>query len=234
MKKRLPFPLLLFLFSFLFLNAQRSSEAGIFIGASNYMGDLSPSPLAANETHLAFGGHYRYMAGPKLGLKGSVSFGKISGSDSNIPLEDPTQGARRWDMEAGLMEVALQAEWHFLGTPRYNNAGLYTRQASPFLSAGLGLAFAEAKITTADGDKVRFPEPDDKSAFIVLPLSAGVRFDITESILLAGEFGVRATFSDYLDGLSEYANPKHNDYYLFGGITILYLIDAEFAPAYRY
>lgn len=225
------FPLLLWFYS---LNAQRSTEAGLFFGASNYMGDLAPSPLAANETNLAFGGHYRYMVGPKLGLKGSVSFGKISGSDTNIPRAEPRQASRRLEMEAGLLEVALQAEWHILGTSRYNNAGLYSRQASPFISAGLGLAFAEAKVSTHQIDKYRFPEPGAKSAFIVLPVSAGVRFDLTEAISLSGEFGVRATFSDYLDGLSAYANPDRNDYYLFTGISVLYLIDAEYGPRYRY
>lgn len=214
-------------------HAQRSSEAGIFIGACNYMGDLSPNPLAANETNLAFGGHYRYMASPKLGLKGSVSFGKITGSDANISSREPKEGARRWEMEAGLLEVAMQAEWHFLGTSRYDDVGLYARQASPFVSTGLGIAFAEAKIKTPKDDMVRFPEPDDKSAFIVLPVSVGMRLDVSEFVILSGEFGVRATFSDYLDGLSKYASTKHKDYYLFGGVTVLYLIDAEFARAYR-
>ena len=207
--------------------AQRSSEAGLFIGVVNYMGDFSPSPIAANETNLAFGGQYRYMLNPKLGLKGSVSFGKISGNYLNKP-----QSTRELSMETGLLEIALQAEWHFLATSRFNNAGVYTRQASPFIGGGLGVAFGESKITTADDDKTRYPEVDDKSTHIIFPITLGMRFDVSESIILTGEFGLRATVSDYLDGVSATGNPDPNDHYFFGGISILYLIEADYGPSY--
>ncbi len=214
------------------LYAQRSSEAGGFIGVSNYMGDLAPSPLAANETRLAFGGHYRYMLNPQAGLKGSVTFSKLTGADANIPLPNPYPGVRRWEMETGILEIALQAEWHPLGESRFNNAGVYRRQISPFVALGLGLAFGNAEVRVPANDKARFPEPDYKSAFLVFPMTLGMRFDITESIILTGEFSVRGTLSDYLDGISQNGNPDANDHYLFGGISVLYLIEAEFGPSY--
>ncbi len=233
MKKLASLFVALFLMA-LCLYGQRSSEAGIFLGVSNYMGDLSPRPLAANETNFAFGGQYRYMFEPRFGLKGSVSLGKISGEDANVP-RAPVNGQppRQWKMEAGVFEVAMQAEWHILGKPRYNQVGLFVPHASPFISAGLGLTLAEAEVSVPLLDKTRFPEPNDQSAFIVFPLSVGLRFDIAEYLLVAGEFGVRATFSDYLDGLSKSLNSTHNDYYLFGGFTFLYLIDAEITRSYR-
>jgi hypothetical protein len=234
MKKLASLAALPFLLIVLPLHAQRSSEAGIFLGASNYMGDLSPKPLAANETNFAFGAQYRYLLNPHFGLKGSVSLGKISGDDFNVP-RAPVNGQppRQWKMEAGIFEVAMQAEWHFLGKPRYNQVGLFVPQASPFISAGLGLALTEAEVIVPAHEKIRFPEPGDKSAFIVFPLSVGLRFDLTEYLLIAGEFGIRATFSDYLDGLSKSLNSQHNDYYLFAGFTFLYLIDAEITRSYR-
>ena len=214
------------------LFAQHSSEAGIFIGVSNYMGDLAPSPLAANETNLAFGGQYRYMLNPKTGLKGSATYTKLSGADANVPLQDPSVGVRRWKMETRLLEAALQAEWHPLGASRFNNAGVYQRQISPFIGAGVGLAFGTAKVNVPEDDKTRFPETDSQSAFLVFPMTLGIRFDVTESLILTGEFSVRGTFSDYLDGVSQNGNPNTNDHFMFGGISLLYLIDAEFGPSY--
>jgi len=216
------------------LFGQSSAEAGLFIGVSNYMGDLSPTPIAANETHFAFGAHYRYMLGPRLGIKGSVSFAKISGADVNKPIAQPGPSPRRWSMEAGLLEFAVQGEWHPLGSPRFNNAGLYSSQCSPFIGLGLGIAFAEAEVRTGDKDNTRFPEADDASTFVVFPLTVGIRFDLSEYCILSGEFGLRATLSDYLDGVSENGNPRANDHYFMGGVAVYYLIEAEYGPSARY
>lgn len=213
---------------------QRSTEAGVFIGVSNYMGDLAPTPIAANETQFAFGGHYRYMLQPKLGLKASVSFAKISGADINRLASTPSPDPRRWTMEAGLLEFAMQGEWHPLATPRFNNAGLYTRQCSPYLGLGVGVTFAEAEVQTGKNDKVRFPEPDDASTFISIPMTLGIRFDVGEYFMLSGEFGLRATFSDYLDGISQNGNPEANDHYFMGGVSVLYLIEAAYGDRANY
>jgi hypothetical protein len=228
MKKILLSALVLLLFASAPLLAQRSSEAGAFIGVSNYMGDFAPSPIAANETNLAFGGHYRYFINPQIGLKGSVTFAKISGDYQNIP-----QATLERKMEASLLEIGIQGEWHFLATPRFNNAGLYARQASPFIGVGLAAAFGDSEVIAPNNDKTRFPEADDKSAFIVFPITLGMRFDIAEYLILTGEFGLRATVTDYLDGVSMSGNPDTNDHYFFGGISVLYLIEAEYGPSYR-
>ncbi|HMQ48211.1 MAG TPA: DUF6089 family protein [Saprospiraceae bacterium] len=214
--------------------AQTSTEAGLFIGASNYMGDLSPSPVAANETHLAVGGQYRQMFTPNFGVRGTVSMSKISGDDANVPKAVPNENNRRWSMEAGLFEVALHAEWHPMSQPRFNNAGLYSRQFSPFVGLGLGLAFAEAEVKTTDEkDRLKFPENGARSSYFVTPITFGIRFDVTENWMISGEFGVRPTFSDYLDGVSENGISENKDWYLQGGITVLYLIQADLGPAYR-
>jgi len=209
------------------LEAQRSSEVGGFIGLSNYMGDFAPTPVAANETNLSFGGHYRYFLNPTLALKGSVSFARISGDYANIP-----NATRDLKMETSLLEIGLQGEWHFLATSRFNNAGVYARQASPFIGAGIAAAFGEADILAPNNDKVRYPEADDSSTFIVFPITLGMRFDLTEYLIMTGEFGLRATLTDYLDGVSVTGNPDANDHYFLGGISILYLIDAEYGASY--
>lgn len=213
---------------------QRSTEAGLFLGVSNYMGDLSPTPIAASETQFAFGGHYRYMLNAKLGLKASVAFAKISGADVNKPVVNPNPNPRRFSMEAGLLEFAIQGEWHPLATPRFDNAGVYTRQCSPYVGFGFGLTFAEAEVQAGNNSKVQFPEPDDASAFITLPITLGMRFDVGEYLILSAEFGLRATFSDYLDGVSQNGNPEANDHYFMGGVSVLYLIEAEYGARANY
>ncbi len=230
MKKSLLLATLLLCSTF-YIFAQTSSEAGLFIGVANYMGDLAPKPIAANETQLAFGGQYRYMVHPKIGIKGSVSFAKISGADANKPTSSPDMNRRDWEMEAGILEVAIQGEYHFLGQSRFNNAGLYNRQASPYIGLGLGLTFGDAEVDTNGSNSARFPEADDTSSFIVFPVTLGIRFDITESLIMSGEFGLRATLSDYLDGISVNGNPDANDHYFLAGVSVLYLINADYGAS---
>lgn len=210
------------------LYGQRSSEAGLFIGASNYMGDFAPTPIAANETKWVVGGQYRYMLNPKLGIRGGVNYGRFSGDYFN----KPNNNTRDLQMELDLLEVTLQGEWHFLAKGRFNNAGVFNRQFSPYIGLGIGVAFGEAEVTGPNNDRLRYPEPDDKSAFLVFPMALGLRMDLSEDLILTGEFGLRATTTDYFDGVSQTGNPNKNDHYFFTGFSVLYLIEADYGSSY--
>lgn len=214
--------LLLCLFSTL-LSAQKSTEMGIFAGVSQYQGDLAPSPVAASETNLALGGVYRYMLNSNLGIKGTVTWGKISGDDQNR--QDFRPGQRNWQMESNVFELAVHSEWNFFGTGRYGNTGLLSRSYSPFVSLGLGVALTNVDLVVPSDDRGKIPEPNAASTFLVLPISAGLRLDITEDFVLTAEFGSRVTFSDQLDGVSINGNPKKDDWYFFTGISFIYVLD---------
>lgn len=214
--------ILLFPFS---LSAQSNVEAGIFLGIANYQGDLSPSPIAASETKPALGGLYRYMFTSKFAVKGSVIWGMISGRDKNIPNFDLAE--RNWSMRSNIFELAVHGEWHPFGALRYNNTGLFDRQYSPFISIGIGGAFTDPKLVVPAEDRFKIPEPNATSTFLVLPVSAGLRLDLTEDFLLGLDFGTRITFSDYLDGVSLNGNNQKNDWYFFAGISILYVIEEK-------
>jgi hypothetical protein len=50
----------------------------------------------------------------------------------------------------------------------------------------------------------------------------GLRLDAYEELSIGLEWGWRAT-NDYMDGVSEFGNPKRNDWYLFIGGSLAYL-----------
>ncbi|MBK7871253.1 MAG: hypothetical protein IPJ74_11540 [Saprospiraceae bacterium] len=207
----------------LLLTAQRSKEVGAFVGVSQYQGDLAPSPIAANETKPAIGGAYRYLFNSNFGIRGTATWGKYSGQDRNrIGF---IEGERDWSVSGSILELAVHSEWNFFGTTRYNNTGLYARQYSPFISVGLGVALANMDLIVPSDDRNKIPEPDATSTFLVVPISAGLRLDITEDFVVTAEFGSRAIFSDYLDGVSKNGNPKTNDWYFFTGISLFYVLE---------
>lgn len=205
---------------------QRTADVGLFAGVSNYQGDFARSPVSLNETHFALGALYQYFLNPQWGVKGSVNYGRISGKDSN--LGNSVQAHRNWSFESGILELAGHLQFHPWGYARYDDFGMFKRHLSPYLSLGMGLAFAKARVTTLADDKFLLPEPEDRSIFFTVPVSLGLRFVMTERLTLTGEVGQRATFSDYLDGISRYGNANAKDWYMFAGIGLSYTLFAEF------
>lgn len=205
---------------------QRATEVGVFFGASNYQGDFAKSPISFNETNLAYGLVYQRFIDPQWGVKGSLTFGKISGSDRNL---DPViLKDRDWSFQTNIAEIAGHFQFHPWGKARLNQVGRLQRHISPYASLGLGLAFAEAKLDVPADDLVRSREPDDRSVFFSVPVSAGIRYVMSEKLTINAEFGQRATFSDYLDNVSRNGNPDTNDWYMFFGLGLTYSLMAEY------
>src|SRR5437773_7336079 len=59
------------------------TEYGIFIGGSQYQGDLVRDGWMMKETRPAIGLLGRYSFGANLALRGSFTFGTVGGSDAN-------------------------------------------------------------------------------------------------------------------------------------------------------
>lgn len=207
-------------------SAQTSSEVGLLLGFSSYAGDLAPGPFALRQTRPAVGGFYRYMFNRQFAFKASGIYGQIKGDRLDVPtFVSPDKNV---EMKAGILEITGNVEYFPFGGPRFNNAGLFIPRWSPYISLGLGLTFADAQITTGpEYSGGKFPESDARSTFLTLPLVGGLRLDATENLTLGLEIGARTPFSDYLDGVSQNANPDSPDWYWIGGISISYFLRGE-------
>lgn len=230
MKKRNPcantifrVPLLLLLLSLpAGLFAQESDELGLLVGATAYSGDLAPSPFAAQRINVAVGGFYRRMFDPKIGIKASINYARFRADRLDVPeFNNPRENI---ELKLGLVEITAQVEWHPLGGPRFNNVDVLEKNWTPFVAAGLGVAFGEAQLDTPPEFTDQFPEDDDKNLFLVVPLVGGIRFDVSRVSTLSIELGARAVFSDYLDGVSVYGDPDNSDWYWIGGISYVYYL----------
>lgn len=203
-----------------FVHSQKSSDAGIFIGLSNYMGDFSDGPIVLSESNFAIGGVYRYFLNPQMAIKGSILFGQISGDYDN---KDNYIGETK-QFESNLLEFSANFEWHPWGTARTNDKGDFLKQISPYGFIGLGIAFADANLNVSGNEKSNFPEANDSSTFFALPIGLGLRYDLSSQFILSGDLGFRPVFSDHLDGVSENGKRDTNDWYIFGGLTLSYAL----------
>ena len=112
---------------------------------------------------------------------------------------------------------------------RAGSTGIFRRQISPYIATGLGYTFTNIDLVVPSSDSGMFPEAEDVDKFITVPFMFGVRIDLHEHVSISGEWGWRATFSDYLDDVSQNGNPNRNDWYLFVGGSVSYFF-GSFSP----
>jgi OmpA-OmpF porin, OOP family len=206
----------------LFLCAQPTWEGGLFLGISNYQGDLTKHSIPElAESNLAIGlvgrRHFNYY----WALRGNLYYGQLSGDDNNYF----DRKGRGISFKTPLVEFAVMGEFEPMGRMRYRSGRTrFQKLVSPYFNAGFGFIIYDPKTNFDDAavDVLTDAKRQDASANysklnFVIPMSAGLKIDLSEKWLLNLELGFRYPFSDYMDGVSQAGNPKKNDWYLFGG-----------------
>lgn len=209
----------------------RFLEAGVYLGAANYAGDVAHSFFEPSETHLSYGGYLRYFIAERFSIRTQVYAGAISGEDAHAA--DDAQRARSLRFGTDILELAVLGEWHPLGLYRYKDVGVRRFFVSPYLFAGVAGVFGGAKTEyygePAEESKVLaapLPESGPNQKFLAAPLGIGCRAQINETIILGLDAGARMVFSDKLDGVHLNGNPDNNDWYFFGGMSISFILSS--------
>lgn len=204
------------LFLCLFIRHQQAfaqrHELGLFGGGSYYLGDINPKKHFA-QTHLAFGLIYRYNINPHWALRINGYQGKLESSDAIIGFNPK----RNLSFRSNITDIGLGMELNFF---RYQTGNKKMR-ASPFIFAGLSYfrfnpqAFYEGvwydlqPLGTEGQGTTSYP---NKKAYalggIAIPFGIGAKFSVSKNIAIAAEWGLRKTFTDYIDDISgTYADP---------------------------
>lgn len=189
--------------------AQQKWGGGLFIGMSNYWGDLvEPNAPLFAQAGPAFGIMVHNQATPNLGIRASLNYGKLKGDDANYDIV-PERSA---SFDYGLIELGLIGEYDFLGKRRFNGTS-FRKTLSPYLLGGVAASFGDPKTTNGDIS-------DFTNAHLAIPLGLGLRYDLSSKVYLNLEYGTRLTFTDYIDGVKETGDDSNNDWYNFAGLII--------------
>ena len=220
MKSILKIFLLIFLFPFCL--AAQNIEAGAAMGLMTYQGDLVNGPFAKEEFNFFYGALLRGHLTEKISIRSTFYAGRLSGNDANYPERE----SRAFKFRSDIKEFTIQGEWNILGTGRYNSRGFADKQRfTPYLFAGIGVTVADLQVFQGD-----IPDPegtDYETVHIVVPAGGGVKIGLNESVVVGLELGGRTSFSDYLDGISQLANPNANDWYWAGNIVLTYVFPSN-------
>lgn len=203
---------LIFLISFsifvLVSQAQKSVDLDLFLGTSNYSGDLQDKRFAFSQAHLAGGLGISYEITNHFSVRAAFKIGKISADDKLGRNKE-----RNLNFSSQITEGALDLQ--YLITP------LGSHVLSPYVFAGVAVYHYDPYTFDSTGREYYLkPLSTEGEGFIsgrnkysltqvAVPFGAGVKMPLSENINVGLEVGYRKTFNDYLDDVSKtYVDPN--------------------------
>ena len=208
---RIQFICLFLIFNAIQLNAQHF-ELGATVGGSNYLGDLTPSGFytSLGETNLSVGAFVRYNILGWAAIRAGINYGKIAASDANAN-EGSQRVYRNLSFRSDIFELALTAEINLLRYEAYN----LRRPFSPYLFGGIAVfkfnpqtqfngKWYDLQPLGTEGQGLAGYHNKYNLTQFSIPFGFGIKFTKNDKWNLGFEFGMRKTFTDYLDDVSQY------------------------------
>ncbi len=205
--------------------APPSLDFGLYLGASNYMGEFTDGYMPYWALTKPAGGLVaRYNYGPYLTFKGTALYGMIEGTDKNFS-SDPYRRRRNLSFKSDIVEFSVQAEWNIIGYENTRTSYAWT----PYLFVGVSVFRFNPKaqfhyvagphdptLASQNGDWIEL-QPlgtegqettkfNDKRRYsltqVSIPLGFGAKWQLNDHWAFGIDFGLRKTFTDYLDDVS--------------------------------
>jgi hypothetical protein len=194
--------------------SQRNLEVGGFLGCSFYLGELNPTGFFNQFTRVAGGLVLRYTLNNRLAVRGNLFIGQVTADDSQSP--SASQRERNLDFKSPIDELSGQVEFNFLeyelGDPKHS--------FTPYIFAGVGVFKMNPQALVGNewvalqplGTEGQGTSDNSTRPYSLIqpsiPFGIGVKANFSKTICISIEWGMRKTFTGYIDDVSgTYANP---------------------------
>lgn len=186
-----------------------TQDIGISVGTSYYLGDLNPRKHFGTTLHPGVGGMYRLNFTRRWSLKFSLLQATVEAIDANST--DPWQQNRNLAFKNDITEGAMSFELNFFD---YTVGGKQKYiPVSPYFFAGVayykmkpqGLfnsTWYELQPLGTEGQGLNGTKRY-KLTGISVPFGVGIKANVFKIIELSAEWGMRKTWSDYFDDVSD-------------------------------
>jgi len=183
------------------------SEIGLLGGVSFYMGDLNPD-MPFRDVRPAGGLFYRYNFNDRFSARAAAHVGYLVGRDASSDV--PFQLERNLSFESWLFDFSVTGEFNFF---RYE-PGSMRHWITPFLFGGIsmfkfnpraelnGEMWELQPLGTEGQGTTAYPDRQKYSLYsFAIPFGLGLKVNLSKTSL-GLEWGMRYTFTDYLDDVS--------------------------------
>lgn len=179
----------------------KDGELGLFGGVGWYNGDLNPGVMFGKDfMKPAFGISYRKNLNQRYAINTAFTATSLYGDDRLASAV--FQHNRNLNFSTRVYELSSRIEFNFLNfdalNPRY--------PFSPYIFIGLGMFYFNP--TTELGGNVYELKPLQtegkkySSVSVCLPFGYGFKWAWSDRLIFYGEWGMRKTYTDYLDNVS--------------------------------
>lgn len=199
--------------SFIFMTniTAQDSEFGLFIGGAYYIGDLNTEHFS--QQSWATGGLYRYnFKNERIVFRLNFLYSQVKASDFNSGIRN--QIDRNLSFRSTIFEFGPIFEVNFFpykagqtktdqekfGTPYFFGGITYFRINPEAKYEG---EWVELQTIGTEGQGTNLNSKKQYSLNqISMPVGIGAKLNLTKSIAMSLEYGIRKTFTDYLDDVS--------------------------------
>lgn len=194
-------------------------EVGVFLGGSNYIGDVGPTNhIAPNEP--ALGVLYKWNKSPRHSWRIGYTQSKVKSNDRDV--KTPGRNERGYSFENSIKEVSLGLEFNFFDFNLHDSKNKIT----PYVYSGISYFAYDQLFFIAGETKLDYADGG-----FAIPMTVGLKSNLLPHFVLGFEVGARYTFTDNIDGSNpknknletlKFGNINNNDWYVFTGVTLTY------------
>lgn len=191
-------------------------EAGIFVGGSNYVGDIGRTNYIY-PNKLSGAVFFKYNWNPRIALRATYSYLPIEGND--IEADTDFRTTRGLSFTNTIHELAVGLEYNFYEYNLSEPGKTWT----PYILIELAAFSSKYVVSETAPNQYIF---DNKTSFAV-PFGLGFKSKLAGQLAFAVETKFRYTFDDDLDYTTEtIANlnfgGNNSDWYMFTGVSLIY------------
>ena len=174
-------------------------------GLSNYSGDLQAKYFTLDQSFFAFSIGGQYDINRNLSVNSNISLMKVGASDQ---FNRPNLQFRNLSFQSTIVEWNLLGEYTFFDMTRakfstFIFAGIAAFHFDPYAFDSSGNKIYLKLLSTEGEGLSEYPDRKPYSLLqFAIPVGAGIKFRVSDNIVLAYEIGFRKTFTDYLDDVS--------------------------------
>ena len=204
--------ILITFFSVINVSAQ-TPEIGVFGGGAYYIGDLNPY-AHFNQTNYAVGAIYRNnFDNDRIALRFQAIYGKVSGNDAKS--NDVNQLNRNLNFSSSVLEIGPVIEINFIDYIVGDMSRKKFKFQTFYLFAGITYfkmnplgtyqeETVELQPLATEGQETSQNTSQNRYQLnqICIPLGLGYKFNVSKRFAISLEYGIRKTFTDYLDDVS--------------------------------
>ena len=202
--KKLFFPLIGL---FPLLSFSQNLHLDLFGGIATYQGDLQTKRFTLEQSNPAVGIGFSYDLSPKFSVRTGFTYGVVEGDDKKNTAVKGNE-VRNLNFTSKISEVHLGLEYNLFNTEGtsispYVFAGVAAFRYNPYTTDSAGAKYFLQPLSTEGQGLAAYPDkkPYNLTQFSI-PFGGGIKLNVSETLQIGIELGLRKLFTDYLDDVS--------------------------------